>query len=443
VSAAPRDDEAAAVVLAEPVRQRLIQIAADVVGRLPADEVPAALRTVARFAPAKRQRLGATALSAALDADADFRSRVADVVSAASPALAEAVRARTPTAASDPIDTAVVAYLTRPDGWTEVLADAIERWARERGPSGGTEIERLRKELAGLRSLQKAEAARTRDALASATADLSADLAELARQLRARTAELRTAERGRDDAAAAAHELARASEAASAAHEIELRRLRGRITELERSAESGRRASRIERDVDDARLWLLVETVTDAAAGIRRALALPPPVRRPGDTVSVLPADAGSGRTAADPADLDRLLAVPNLHMIVDGYNVTKTGYGQLPLADQRTRLVAALAGVAARAARAGLEITVAFDGAAKPPAAPRAPRGVRVLFSAADEIADDLIRRLIAAEPAGRPLVVVTSDQQVVADARRAGAWTAPSAVLLACLDGTPRKLS
>jgi predicted RNA-binding protein with PIN domain len=77
----------------------------------------------------------------------------------------------------------------------------------------------------------------------------------------------------------------------------------------------------------------------------------------------------------------------------------------------------------------------VAFDGGAKPPAQPATPRGVRVLFSAADEIADDLIRRLVAAEPPGRPVVVVTSDRQVVADTARDGAWSVPSAVLLARL--------
>jgi predicted RNA-binding protein with PIN domain len=57
------------------------------------------------------------------------------------------------------------------------------------------------------------------------------------------------------------------------------------------------------------------------------------------------------------------------------------------------------------------------------------------VLFSAAGEIADDLIRRLVAAEPPGRPILVVTSDQQVVTDTGRDGAWSVPSAVLLARL--------
>ena len=43
-----------------------------------------------------------------------------------------------------------------------------------------------------------------------------------------------------------------------------------------------------------------------------------------------------------------------------------------------------------------------------------------------------DLIRRLVAAEPAGRPVVVVSSDGEVVRDTGRDGAWTAPSSVLL-----------
>jgi predicted RNA-binding protein with PIN domain len=78
-------------------------------------------------------------------------------------------------------------------------------------------------------------------------------------------------------------------------------------------------------------------------------------------------------------------------------------------------------------------EITVAFDGRTRPPVQPRAPRGVRVPFSEPDQIADDLIRALVAAEPRGRVLLVATSDQQVVADVRRAGAWTVASSVLLA----------
>ena len=40
---------------------------------------------------------------------------------------------------------------------------------------------------------------------------------------------------------------------------------------------------------------------------------------------------------------LDQLLMLPQVHVIVDGYNVTKTGYPDLPLEGQRSRLVGAL----------------------------------------------------------------------------------------------------
>ena len=61
--------------------------------------------------------------------------------------------------------------------------------------------------------------------------------------------------------------------------------------------------------------------------------------------------------------------------------------------------------------------------------------RGVRVLFSDAGVLADDLIRSLVGAEPRGRALVVVTSDRAVVDSVRRRGAYPVPSPVLLARL--------
>jgi len=60
------------------------------------------------------------------------------------------------------------------------------------------------------------------------------------------------------------------------------------------------------------------------------------------------------------------------------------------------------------------------------------AGRAVRVLFSVG-EIADDLIRRLVRAEPRGRVVVVVTSDQRLGADLEAAGARVVPSATLVA----------
>ena len=428
-----------AVVLLEVTRQRLITLASEILGRMSADEVPSSLRSLARFTPAKRVRLGATGLSAALDADAAFRDRVGEVVAGSSAQLAEAVRSGASTAASDPVDTAVVAYLLRPAGWQQIVADANARWSSEREQLGRTEqsaeLEQARAELAELKSRGRADTARVKAALASASEQSGVELAETRRQLRARTAELQAVSRARDEAEERAAAAERRAQTAEAARESDARRSRARISELERGMETGRRTARLERDIDEARLWLLTETLIDAAAGIRRELSLSASPVRPGDTVGG-GADVVAARVAHiadDPATLDRLLALPQAHLIVDGYNVTKTGYGELPLADQRRRLVSGLAGLAGRS---GAETTVAFDGGARPPAQPAAPRGVRVLFSAPDEIADDLIRRLIAAEPIGRVLIVVSTDQQIAMDARGAGAWSVPSAVLLARLD-------
>jgi hypothetical protein len=57
------------------------------------------------------------------------------------------------------------------------------------------------------------------------------------------------------------------------------------------------------------------------------------------------------------------------------------------------------------------------------------------VLFSEPGVLADDVIREVVAAEPAGRPLVVVSSDRAVAASVRRGGAHPLDSSVLLELL--------
>ncbi|HEV7709620.1 MAG TPA: NYN domain-containing protein, partial [Asanoa sp.] len=113
--------------------------------------------------------------------------------------------------------------------------------------------------------------------------------------------------------------------------------------------------------------------------------------------------------------------ALPRAHLVVDGYNVTKRGYGEMSLEQQRKRLITGLGGIAAQT---GDEVTVVFDGAERVHGLPPAPRGVRVLFSRKGETADELIRRLVRAEPSGRPVVVVSSDREVADGVRRHGAY-------------------
>src|SRR5690606_6447496 len=137
----------------------------------------------------------------------------------------------------------------------------------------------------------------------------------------------------------------------------EVRRLRARLAETEAAAGAARAAARESRVADEARLWLLLETIGRAAAGLRRELALDPSEVLPADLVAEQ--EAGSpeqprrqparAMAADDPARLDQLLALPQVHLIVDGYNVTKLGYGDLDLEQQRNRLASELARLAAQ----------------------------------------------------------------------------------------------
>jgi predicted RNA-binding protein with PIN domain len=176
------------------------------------------------------------------------------------------------------------------------------------------------------------------------------------------------------------------------------------------------------------RLALLLDTLGGAVAGLRRELAVGGGGARPGDLVAGA-RRARPGSALDTRAALDALLAVPSVHLVVDGYNVSKTGYPELTLADQRSRLTGQLA---ALAARTGVEVTLVFDGSGVVTAPTGGSRGVRVLFSDAGVLADDVIRDLVAAEPHGRPVVVATSDRAVVESVRRDGAWTVSSALLL-----------
>jgi predicted RNA-binding protein with PIN domain len=159
---------------------------------------------------------------------------------------------------------------------------------------------------------------------------------------------------------------------------------------------------------------------------------------RPADLVEAeeagQPQSSDRALLSDDPALLDQLLALPQAHLVVDGYNVTKTGFPELPLEGQRTRLVT---GLSALAARSGAEVTCCFDGATLQGRVPAMnARGVRVLFSRAGETADELIRRLVRAEPPGRAVTVVSSDREVADGIRRSGARPVSATALVRRLD-------
>ncbi len=434
----------AAPVLPEAVRRRVLDLAAAALAGLPEPEVPPSLVQVRRFAPGRRATAGATPLASALERDDTFRSHVARAVREAEPDLSaalDAAPAGAPVpAAADPVEVAALTYLLRGEGWRDRL-DGLLELLRER--AAHLDSQEAQRELARLEAAL-AEADRrvqeVREEAEAARRELVEELASTRRELRRHRSD---ADRARAQARAATQDATAEVEEARATVQVAQERAQRAQAELARTQEALealRRADREGRSLAGSRARLLLDTVVEAASGLRRELGLAPADVMPADLVGEAQAVAPGARTPArardddDPAVLAELLALPRAHLIVDGYNVTKSAYGDLPLADQRNRLVAGLSNLQARTRS---EVTCCFDGAVvegrvHPPSA----RGVRVRFSDPGEIADELIRRLVRAEPEGRVVVVVSSDREVADGVRAAGARPVPSSALAKLLD-------
>jgi predicted RNA-binding protein with PIN domain len=426
------------LALPEPVRARILDLAAEAMAAVPTAEIPPPLRKVAKFAPHRRARLGGAAIAAQLASDPVFRQRIAERVPGPAGELAAALRGGEMPAA-DPVELAALAYLIRPSRWRELVVAAGRTLRVEADRTALAEqvadVQARVTQAEHDRAVARVEADKLRDELGRAREEL----ASLRRENRLLTRSLREAQRAEQRARELlATEKGRAARATTD-HDAELRRLRDKLRETEQAAGATRAAARDARAVADARLWLLLETINQAARGLGRELGLQPAERLPGDLVADEHAHRpGADRQPAralaedDPTRLDQLLTLPRAHLVIDGYNVTKRGFGDLPLERQRDRLVKGLTGLAART---GAEVTVAFDGAERIPTAAQ-PRGVRVLFSRPGQTADDLIRQLVRAEPDGRPVIVVSSDREVADSVRRAGAYPIASDGLLRWLD-------
>ncbi|MER5913268.1 NYN domain-containing protein [Streptomyces sp. NPDC001982] len=423
--------------LPDGVRRRVVQIVSDGFGGLTVGELPAQLRQYARFAPNRRAKFAGNAMAAALETDTLFRQRIGEKLREAQPELAGALDSGSPPPAADPLDVAAAAYVLRPAGWVKLVTAAGEEAQRahaERADEESrAELERLREELDRAREQTRTETERLRGELESAKKEAES----LHRKLRAALSDVKRGEAALRKTQAEMESARAEGQAQVSAAESEARRLKARLGEAEAALEATRRAAREGRSVEDMRLRLLLDTVLDAAQGLRRELALPPVSVRPAETVDAVepgrmtPKDiAARALSEHDPAILDQLLALPQAHLVVDGYNVTKTGYPQMPLEKQRLRLLGQLSQLAAQT---GAEVTCVFDGAElAAPVLLAPPRGVRVLFSKPGVTADELIRQLVRAEPPGRPVIVASTDREVADGIAKAGARPVASAVLL-----------
>ena len=418
-----------------PVRHRIVEWAAEALTGLTPAEMPAALTRVARFAPAKRAKVAAAALGQAVQIDGAFRAVVAERAAAAT---IENDPAQGSTA--ELVTAAARAYLLRLPEWDDLLVTLIEREQHEdlgdrlRALEGQVRtltaaLDRSQAALAAARSVAGSggEPGDEADRLRQRLREQGSRLRELQQQIDGSTVrlaeQLAAAEADRTKATAEAQVWRQRAQAAT-------ERADAAATSLQRLRE----AAGDRRSTADRRVELLLGALEGAASGLRRELDLTGGGPLPADVVAArLPTAPSTGERTVDPAKLLNWFGLPGAHLIVDGYNVSKTGFADLSLSDQRDRLIRSLA---ALAARSSVEVTVVFDGAAVTAARPPG-RGIRVLFSPAGVIADDVIKALVREEPEGRVVVVVSSDRQVAETAAADGAKTAPSATLIALISG------
>ncbi len=408
-------------------------------------DLPAALRQYQSWAPRRLRHPRVLVLvKRVLETDARFRAATDQQVLDGEPALARLLRdgrhAEALASGETPEAVARVGIALGAEGSSAVDAAATAAAAQEAlAQAGRTEAAaaELRADLEAARARADAEAA----AAKAARDDLRALREELRRAERRITA---LADRTRQLEQELAHSRA-AVEAARTEAAGTQRRLTGRLAEAQAQLAEARRQYRVLRRsssrVDPVVAEALGALERDLAA-LRRAAGLDeqpavgtaPTPRRPERRV---PLPVPAGRVGDDPETLLAWMATPGVLVLVDGYNVTKhvRGFPDARLEDQRTLLVDLCRRLARRW---GAELTVVFDGADVTPLPTKLGMGaVGVVFTEAGCTADDEIVARVNAEPPDRPVVVVSSDNEVRERSATLGANVAPSTALLGL---TPR---
>ena len=422
----------------------------------PAIKAPVSLRPFLQFAKLPARAVGAA--RRAVDSDEEFRSRVAEVVS------------------EDDVGLAGWLWLTRPEGWEPDL-DVLQQELAEAGDAAADR----RAENEARRRLAGAEAAtqRAETAAAAARADAAQAAAALAEERRARRASAQEAEQltarlektaAERDRARADRDRARSEVVAAIARATELE---AELDELRRTpppvpvevappvpvpqADGAPDAADTVAAAAGALLGAssaaaaLAASLAAAAVALDRGVALPvaspplDPVVPTAPAVAAPPARPMRRRrrraVPLPPGMLDdtveaadHLVRVPGITLLVDGYNVSQTGWPELAIAEQRRRLVDALTELAARTAA---DIAVVFDGADPmwPPAVPATARRVHVSFSPAEVEADDVVLARVADLDPSKPVLVASSDRRVQDGAAALGANVISSPQLLAAL--------
>jgi predicted RNA-binding protein with PIN domain len=399
--------------LSDEVGASLIRALGAYIRNAPRQELPGRLRRFHGFRPQTLQR-HRTELLEALERDDAWRARVLEWLDEGSTKLS-------------PEDEKLLRLACeRPEGWQDELR-ALERAdSGEATPSAGEELERALEAQAEKTRRARRDARAARDESRRAVESERVRRAGLEDDLGAARRDLREARADLDE------ERRRAVESRA---ELE-RRLRraGRDVDRARAEQAALRADlkTERRKVADLarRLEALERRRMSPEAGDDRGRG--DPVRPSGRTRARRPLRAPLGRLEDDPETLDEWMSEHDVHLLVDGYNVTKArgGYGRLELAGQRQRLVQDLERLARRK---HVRATIVFDGSLLPPGTARRHRGkqVEVHYSKPPASGDDHLVALLSDLPP-EPVIVATDDRELQERVRRLGATVALSAQLL-----------
>lgn len=408
-----------------------IAVAADVIGHVSPAVLPKLLVPVARFTAGKRAKRGASPLARALSQDASFRALVATYLPpdfGVGDTMAQAA--------------ARAFFLQLPDAHEVISRDAQAAEAailREQVSQLQATVELLTARLAVATATGAGKSAPAQGSAVQQQATKSGpddQVAQLQQRLRSQGQRMRQAA---DTAAAqiaaledellAALQQKEEADAAVTQWRVQAERHRSDVRSLRQKTAARQRRDEQHTADNDRRIALLLDSASQAVAAVRHQWELRTGGADPADVVAraYQTAEPSRGQQTSDGSLLLAWLQLPGAHLIVDGYNVTKLLYDHLSLSQQRDRLVRSLGSVAVRT---GADVTVVFDGAGVVAPAASTPR-VRVMFSPAGVIADDIIRDVARAEPHGRVVIVVTSDREIINDVTVVGARTAGSAVL------------
>ncbi len=333
----------------------------------------------------------------------------------------EEFRALMASSMPDDADLIVRWWITRPEGWEDLILTEIEERARqtEDAHAAADVVREQRRRRAAEQRAQTAETARDEslehitslraenDALREELAHYESKQQELYETIAGLRQELRHAN---DRLQAAQDRLAKSSEAED------------QSVDAQRNAEHVRDLALEDRRSALANLSDLGGILLDLRSlGQRLEAALP----HEQAAAERLPLPT-PGRLNGNPQGMTIHLLKSTATVIVDGYNVTKGTWPDRSLEQQRELLIAATEQLAARF---GTHLIIVFDGADIAGAHRENRSLIRVMYSPNGITADDVIREEVRRLPLSRPVVVITDDQAIQRDVRSEGANIVSSA--------------